>query len=147
MIQRIAAVIGVAVLLTMTGIAAAQIPTPHEPMSVPNGYTTHQTVDVGGHIADIKGSGAMYDTLVNQQSGPRLLGGTFELRALPTNKHTQIDLLHAIASGFGGDPYNFAKLDFSKGKIYEFWGPSAATVSTPTTTCWATRISTPGRRF
>ena len=122
MIQRIAGVIGVVVLLTMTGIVAAQIPTPHEPMSVPNGYTTHQSVDIGGHIADIKGSGAMYDTLINQQSGPRLMGGTFELRALPANKHTQIDLLHAIASGFGGDPYNFAKLDFSKGKIYEFSG-------------------------
>jgi hypothetical protein len=120
--QRIAGGIGVAVLLMMAGIAAAQIPTPSEPMSVPAGYTSHQTVDVGGHIADIKGSGAMYDTLVNQQSGPRLMGGTFELRALPTNKHTQIDLLHAIANGFGGDPYNFAKLDFSKGKIYEFSG-------------------------
>ncbi len=121
-IQRIAGGIGVAVLLMMTGIAAAQIPAPSEPMAVPGGYTSHQTVDIGGHIADIKGSGAMYDTLINQQSGPRLMGGTFELRALPTNKHTQIDLLHAMASGFGGDPYNFAKLDFSKGKLYEFSG-------------------------
>ena len=125
--QRIAEGFGAAIFLLMTGIAVAQnptahIPAPSEPMAVPSGYTSHQTVDVGGHIADIKGSGAMYDTLVNQQSGPRLMGGTFELRALPTNKHTQIDLLHAIASGFGGDPYNFAKLDFSKGKLYEFSG-------------------------
>jgi hypothetical protein len=122
MMRRIVGGLGAAIFLLMTGIAAAQIPTPSEPMSVPQGYTSHQTVDVGGHIADIKGSGAMYDTLINQQSGPRLMGGTFELRALPTNKHTQIDLLHAMASGFGGDPYNFAKLDFSKGKIYEFSG-------------------------
>ena len=122
MIQRIAGVIGVAVLLMMAGIAAAQNPAPNEPMAVPEGYTSHQTVDVGGHIAAIKGSGAMYDTLVNQQSGPRILGATFELRALPTNKHTQVDLLHAIASGLGGDPYNFAKLDFSKGRFYEFSG-------------------------
>jgi hypothetical protein len=120
--QRIAGGFGVAVLLMMAGIAAAQSPTPSEPMAIPGGYTSHQTVDIGGHIADIKGSGAMYDTLINQQSGPRLMGGTFELRALPTNKHTQIDLLHAIATGFGGDPYNFAKLDFSKGKLYEFSG-------------------------
>jgi hypothetical protein len=28
----------------------------------------------------------------------------------------------AFGSGFGGDPNNFAKLDFSKGKIYEFSG-------------------------
>jgi hypothetical protein len=120
--QRIVGGIGVAVLLMMAGIAAAQSPTPSEPMAIPGGYTSHQTVDIGGHIADIKGSGAMYDTLINQQSGPRLMGATFELRALPTNKHAQIDLLHAIATGFGGDPYNFAKLDFSKGKLYEFSG-------------------------
>src|ERR1039458_5897045 len=120
--QRIAGGFGVAVLLMMAGIAAAQSPTPSEPMAIPGGYTSHQSVDIGGHIADIKGSGAMYDTLINQQSGPRLMGGTFELRALPTNKHAQIDLLHAFASGFGGDPNNFAKLDFSKGKIYEFSG-------------------------
>ncbi|MGO9318424.1 MAG: hypothetical protein ACLPXT_13240 [Terracidiphilus sp.] len=120
--RRIAGGLGAAIILMMTGIVAAQIPAPSEPMAIPQGYTSHQTVDIGGHIADIKGSGAMYDTLINQQSGPRLMGGTFELRALPTNKHTQIDLLHAMASGFGGDPYNFAKLDFSKGKIYEFSG-------------------------
>ena len=120
--RRIAGSFALAIFLLMTGIAAAQTSTPSEPMAVPAGYTSHQTVDIGGHIANIKGSGAMYDTLINQQSGPRLMGGTFELRALPANKHTQIDLLHAIASGFGGDPYNFAKLDFSKGKIYEFSG-------------------------
>jgi len=120
--QCIAGGFAVAIFLLMTGIAAAQTPTPTQPMAVPEGYKSHGTVDLGGHIDNIKGSGAMYDTLVNQQSGPRILGATFELRALPTNKHAHIDLLHAFASGFGGDPYNFAKLDFSKGKIYEFSG-------------------------
>jgi len=122
MIQRIAGVIGVAALLTMTGIAAAQIPVPSERMSVPNGYTAHQTVDIGGHIANIKGSGAMYDTMINQQSGPRVLGETFEMHVLPGKKGTLIDSLMAIGSGFGGDPNNFTKLDFSKGKVYEFSG-------------------------
>jgi hypothetical protein len=120
--QRIAGGFGVAIFLMMTGIAAAQIPTPNEPMAVPEGYKSHGTVDVGGHIASITGSGAMYDTLINMQSGPRLLGATFELHALPANKHTLVDSLHAIASGLGGDPYNFGKLDFSKGKVYEFAG-------------------------
>ena len=64
----------------------------------------------------------MYDTLVNMQSGPRVLGETFEMRALPGNKHTLVDILSAFGTGFGGDPNNFAKLDFSKGKIYEFSG-------------------------
>ena len=91
-------------------------------MSVPNGYSVHQSVDVGGRIADKAGSGAMYDTLVNLQSGPRVLGHTFEMRALPGNKHPLIDDLTAFSSGFGGEPYNFSKMDFSKGKIYEFSG-------------------------
>ena len=47
---------------------------------------------------------------------------TFTLHALPGNKHTLVDDLSAFSSGFGGDPYNFAKLDLSKGKLYEFSG-------------------------
>ena len=129
MIQRIAGGIAVALLPMMTGIAAAQNPTPATPFpapdvqtTVPEGYTVHQSVDLGGHIAGIVGSGAMYDTLVNIQSGPRMLGETFEMRALPGKKNTPFDSLKAFTSGFGGDPNNFTKLDASKGKIYEFSG-------------------------
>src|ERR1039458_4893222 len=69
-IRRIAWGIGVAVLLTITGgIAAAQNPTPAAPlpkpdsqMTLPDGYSIHSSVDVGGRIADISGSKAMYDT-------------------------------------------------------------------------------------
>ena len=129
MIQRIAGGIGIVLLLMTGGIAAAQNPTPAAPlpapesqMAVPDGFSIHQSLDVGGRIAGIAGSKAMYDTMVNLQSGPRVLGETFELRALPGKKGTLIDSLRAIGSGFGGDPNNFAKLDFSKGNIYEFSG-------------------------
>jgi hypothetical protein len=128
-IQRIAGGIGVAVLLMMTGIAAAQNPTPAAPiptpdaqMAAPDGYAIHQSVDLGGRMAGVTGSGAMYDTLVNLQSGPRVLGETFEMHALPGKKNTLVDSLMAIGSGFGGDPNSFTKLDFSKGKVYEFSG-------------------------
>ena len=97
-------------------------PAPETHMSTPEGYTAHHSVDVGGRIANTYGSGAMYDTLVNLQSGPRVLGETFEMRALPSNKHSFADTLTAFSSGFGGEPYNFAKLDVSKGKLYEFSG-------------------------
>ncbi len=43
-------------------------------MAAPDGYSTHQSVDLGGRIAGITGSRAMYDTLVNLQSGPRVQG-------------------------------------------------------------------------
>ena len=72
--QRTAGSLGVAILLVMTGAAAAQTATPGAQMSVPSGYSSHETVDVGGHITGLTGSGAMYDTLVNMQSGPRVLG-------------------------------------------------------------------------
>ena len=126
-IHRAAASIGVAALALTTGIVVAQtptnpLPTPETQVSAPNGYSLHQTVDLGGRITNATGSGAMYDTLVNLQSGPRVLGETFEMRALPGTKSTLVDTITAVGSGFGGDPYNFTKLDASKGKVYEFSG-------------------------
>jgi len=120
---RIAGGIGVAILLVTTGIAVAQTPAPEtQPVTAPKGYTVHQAVDLGGRIANVNGSGSMYDTLVNEQSGPRVLGETFTMRALPDAKNTLFDSLTAVGSGFGGDPYSFAKMDFYKGKMYEFSG-------------------------
>jgi hypothetical protein len=121
-IQRIAGSMGVVLLLMAAAGASAQLPAPGTPMAVPEGYTSHESVDVGGHIVSLKGSQAMYDTLVNLQSGPRALGESFEMHALPTNKHTLVDSLSAIGNGFGGDPNNFARLDMQKGRIYQFTG-------------------------
>lgn len=113
-----------AVVLGMTaGMAAAQNPAPETHMSVPQGYALHESVDMGGHIANIYGSGAMYNTLVNQRSGPRVSGESFELRKLDSNKKSgPVDELTAFTSGFGGDPNNVARLTFSKGKLYDFTG-------------------------
>ena len=115
----------VAMFLAAVCIAVAQNPAEAAPaaqMSVPNGYAVHESVDVGGRLSNQVGSGAMYGTLVNLQSGPRVLGETFELHALPGTKNAPLDDLRAFASGFGGDPDNVAKLDFSKSKLYEFSG-------------------------
>lgn len=102
--------------------ASAAAPAPDAQMSIPAGYTAHYSADVGGRISDMTGSGSMYDTLVNLQSGPRVLGESFSLRALPTTKHVLVDNLSVFGNGLGGEPYNFAKLDASKGKLYEFSG-------------------------
>lgn len=129
MIRRIAGGIAAASLVMATGVAVAQNPTPANPfptsgaqVSAPSGYALHQAVDLGGHMVNTTGSDAMYDTLVNLQSGPRVLGETFELHALPGNKHALVDDLRLFSSGFGGDPNNFTKMDFSKGKLFEFSG-------------------------
>ena len=125
--HRVAAGLGAAMLLLVTGMAVAQgtkpVPVPATPPpAVQNGFIVHQSADLGGHIAGITGSGAMYDTLVNIHTGPRVLGQTFVMHAAPGSKHTFVDSLSAFSNGFGGDPINFAKLDASKGKLYEFSG-------------------------
>ncbi len=117
----------VAMFLAAACIAVAQTPADSTPasgstMSIPQGYSVHESVDLGGRVAGLSGSGAMYDTMVNLQSGPRVLGETFRLHALEGTKNTPLDDLQLFASGFGGEPNNFAKLDFSKGKYYEFSG-------------------------
>ncbi len=127
--RRIAVSIGVGALWMFTGVAGAQIALPFaqdakpapQPVA-PNGYTLHETIDAGGHMVNTTGSAAMYDTLINIRSGPRILGETFELHALPGTQHTLVDSLTAFSNGFGGDPNNFAKLDFYKGKFFEFSG-------------------------
>src|SRR5580700_3721448 len=63
-----------AILGLTAGTAVAQLPLFVSHQTAPDGYTLHESIDLGGHVANIDGSGAMYDTLVNQQSGPRILG-------------------------------------------------------------------------
>jgi hypothetical protein len=127
--QRIVASLGAVILLGPACIATAQNPKPVVPtpepesqVSAPVGYSIHQTVDLGGRISNQVGSPAMYDTLVNMQSGPRVLGESLQMHLLPGHKGTLVDSLSAIGSGFGGDPNQFGKLDFQKGKLYEFSG-------------------------
>jgi hypothetical protein len=118
--HRLAGGVGLAMLL-MTGAAVGQ-DAPAAPAAVQNGYEIHNTADLGGHIAGITGSGAMYDTLVNIHSGPRVLGQTFTMHTVPGTKHPLFDDLTLFSGGFGGDPNNYAKMDLSKGKLYEFSG-------------------------
>src|SRR5580658_6570300 len=79
---------GVGAALLLAGAAAAQnAAAPAQgsgtAMSVPNGYSVHQVVDVGGRLNDVVGSGAMYDSLMNLHSGPRVFNEMFEMHALP----------------------------------------------------------------
>lgn len=128
MMQRIAGAAGIAILMTM-GVAVAQTPAPGAQMAtpdpitvMPDGYSIHQTIDMGGHMVDVSGSGAMYNTMINIQSGPRMLNQTLEMHSLPGKKNGLFDNLSAISSGYGGDPINFTRLNASKGKLWDFFG-------------------------
>jgi hypothetical protein len=118
---RLAAGIGIAMFAMTTGVAIAQVTPPAIP-TAPTGYTIHGSTEEGGHVASITGSGEMYDTLVNQQSGPRVFGQTFNLEVLPGTKHSLADSVTAFTTGFGGDPNSFTTMSASKGNVYEFTG-------------------------
>ncbi|WP_026441612.1 hypothetical protein [Pseudacidobacterium ailaaui] len=118
-ILRLLAGVGVALfVLTMTPRSAAQDTTG----TVKDGYAIHQSIDLGGRIVDYSGSGPMYDTLVNLQSGPRILSQALEMHAVGKIKYPFFDSLMANSAGYGGDPDNFTMLRMSKGKLYDFQG-------------------------
>ena len=125
-IRTLTGTAGAAFLALCMGGAAAQNPAPAPQMapgtemSVPDGYTAHHSVDLGGRITDITGSPAMYSTLVNMHEGA-FVGATFDMHAIP-GKKLPVDGLRAMGTGFGGEPYTFGKLDAHKGKIWEFSG-------------------------
>src|ERR1700723_2263305 len=86
------------------------------------GYVIHQSVDFGGHIVTQSGSGAMYDTLVNIQSGPRLLDSSLQMTAVNPAHALLFDHLSSNSFGYGGDPNDATFLNVSKGRIYNFQG-------------------------
>jgi hypothetical protein len=86
------------------------------------GYVIHQSVDLGGHIADHSGSGAVYDTMVNLQSGPRILEQSLDLRSVDPSHAILFDHLSTNSFGYGGDPYTVSFLNIAKGKLYDFRG-------------------------
>ncbi|MEO6965226.1 MAG: hypothetical protein ABI076_04915 [Acidobacteriaceae bacterium] len=113
--------IGLAALLVTAG-ATAQNATPSQG-TIKDGYVVHQSFDLGGHIANYSGSDAMYDTLVNMQSGPRILSQSLDMHAVgKKTKFPLFDTLSTNSTDYGGDPNNVTVLRMSKGKLYDFRG-------------------------
>lgn len=116
-------VFAVSAALALGGPAVAQeAPQPPPTGKVVNGYVTHLSTELGGHIADHSGSDAMYDTLVNFQTGPRILGNSLDMVAVDPAHAILFDHLSSSSFGYGGDPYNGTFMNFSKGRIYDFRG-------------------------
>lgn len=106
-----------------TASATAQTPAPPTPGdNIRYGYVIHQSVDLGGHIADHSGSGAVYNTMVNLHSGPRILNQSLDLRAVDPSHAILFDHLSTSSFGYGGDPNSVSFLNIAKGKLYDFQG-------------------------
>ncbi len=84
-------------------------------------YTVHQSIELGGRIAEPEGNQQMYSTFVNQGSGPRILGVDMSMQS---NSHEGVlfDNLYVSSFGFGGDPEGMARLRVQKNKWYNFVG-------------------------
>ena len=64
----------------------------------------------------------MYDTLVNLQSGPRVLDFSLNMLWVNPGHAVLFDRLSSSSFGYGGDPNSVSSLNFSKGKLYDFRG-------------------------
>ena len=100
------------------------------------GYIASGSVEAGYRFTGIQGANfacgtaaapltcnytGMYDTLVNQQSGPRLLEEDFSLRS-PGHTGVLFDNFSMNSFGWGGDPENVLRIRASKYKMYNFAG-------------------------
>ena len=102
-------------------LAQADMPASDTPGTTWNNYEVHQTVEFGGHIANVSGNQEMYSTLVNLRSGPRLLGQELWMRST-THRGTLFDNLYLSSFGFGGEPNDMARLRVEKSKWFDFVG-------------------------
>ncbi|HZQ70141.1 MAG TPA: hypothetical protein VFA68_16565, partial [Terriglobales bacterium] len=80
-------------------------------------YVVQQSFEFGYRAVDVSSqklnasdptSFAMYDTFVNQHTGPRLLEQTLSLQS-PDHSGLLFDDLFVSSFGFGGDPNNVAR--------------------------------------
>ena len=100
---------------TMVGARAQE-----EQLGVNQGnFNIKQSTEFGYRFVDIAGDEQAYNTFVNLQDGPRLLGFTMEMQSL---NHTGglFDRLYFNNFGYGGDPINLSRLRIGKNKWYNF---------------------------
>lgn len=83
------------------------------------GYLIHQSIEAGFRISDTTGSQGMYDTLVNLQTGPRILEQTLSMHST-THESLLFDNLFISSFGWGGDPNNALRVRIDKDKWYDF---------------------------
>ena len=97
--------------LVLATLSFAQAPSAPPPAAPPSdsqegkdigGFHVTQSVEFGGRINSTTGSTAMYDTLVNYQSGARILDQSLTMQA--KDQEEIFDTLTLSSFGWGGDP-------------------------------------------
>ena len=120
-----------ALYVIFCGLGFAQNPpssqTPQAPPTPPpatgegkdiGGFHVTQSIELGGRINEVTGSEAMYDTLVNYQTGARILEQSLTMQSLT---HQDVfDTLTLDSFGWGGDPEQAIRLRVAKYRWYNF---------------------------
>jgi hypothetical protein len=104
--------------LLLASSASAQQPQEQNGLDQGN-YNIKQSIEFGGRFTSVSGNTQTYDTFVNLQQGPRLLGFTTEMRSLD-HHGTLFDRLYFSNFGYGGDPYDVSRLRVNKNNYYNF---------------------------
>jgi hypothetical protein len=120
----------VACLLLASGAWSQNPPAPANPPSpAPSGadegkdvggFHVTQSIELGGRITEVTGSQPMYDTLIDQQTGVRILEQSLTMQSL--THEDWFDTLTLNSFGWGGDPEQAARLRVSKYRWYTFSG-------------------------
>ncbi len=105
-----------ALFLILATVARAQQAEEQKGLDQGN-YNIKQSIEFGGRFTNLSGNIQAYDTFVNLQQGPRLLGFTTEMRSLDHHA-TVFDRLYFSNFGYGGDPNMATRLRVSKNKWY-----------------------------
>src|SRR5215470_6279933 len=80
-------------------------------------YNIKQSIEFGGRFTSLSGDFQAYNSFVNLQQGPRLLGFTMEMRSLD-HHGTLFDRFYFSNFGYGGDPNDVSRLRMGKNKWY-----------------------------
>jgi hypothetical protein len=98
--------------------APTATPAPAEPEGkIYAGYQIHSSIELGYRSTDVIGSGDMFDTLVNLQTGPRVLDQSLTMQSVD-HQGLLFDNLYLNSVGWGGDPNNYLRLRADKNKWY-----------------------------
>jgi len=84
-------------------------------------YNVHQSFEFGYRATSIVGNGALYNTFVNLNPGPRLFAQSLDMQSLD-HHGVLFDNLSLSSFGYGGDPNDVTRLRIYKNKLYNFSG-------------------------
>jgi hypothetical protein len=85
------------------------------------GYRIHQSMELGYRVSEITGSNAMYETLVDQHGGPRMLEQSLSMQSIE-HQGVLFDNFFIHSFGWGGDAENGLRLRVDKNHWFDLRG-------------------------